>query len=61
MTRRDRTGEPLALDDDDQAVAHSCDRGWIDRDADRPRPCLVCRPWLRAGAVDVVPGPRRPA
>lgn len=24
---------------------HSCDGGWLDRDA--ARPCLDCRPWLR--------------
>ncbi|GAA4286192.1 hypothetical protein GCM10022262_05510 [Georgenia daeguensis] len=24
---------------------HTCDGGWIDRDA--ARPCLTCRPWLR--------------
>lgn len=23
-----------------------CRQGWLDRDADRPRPCPRCRPWL---------------
>jgi hypothetical protein len=25
---------------------HRCRGGWLDRDADQPRPCLVCRPHL---------------
>lgn len=41
--RRDRTGEPIEPDDRD----HECDDGWIERwDAEHPRPCLRCRPWL---------------
>jgi hypothetical protein len=37
--RRDRCREPV--DDEDQDVdaeVHRCDRGWLDRDADHPRP-----------------------
>lgn len=49
---RDRTGE---LIDDDQ-VEHRCDNGWLDRDADQPRPCPVCRPKLRRRTPDPVPG-----
>jgi hypothetical protein len=36
----DRTGEPV----DDEPCG--CDGGWIDRDAEHPVPCLVCRPHL---------------
>jgi hypothetical protein len=49
----DRTGERIEEDDIDadaaaQAVAvhrRYCS-GWIDRDADHPVPCLVCKPHL---------------
>jgi len=51
--RHDRTGEPI--DDEDQAPAehpdatpHTCDNGWIDHDADHPRPYPTCRPHLAA-------------
>jgi hypothetical protein len=44
--RHDRTGEPVDEDTPDPDPPHHCDRGWIDRDADQPRPCLVCKPWL---------------
>jgi hypothetical protein len=45
---RDRYGEPV---DEDQAATveqlpHQCDGGWLDRDADNPRPCLRCKPHL---------------
>ena len=30
----------------DGAAEHRCDGGWIDRDADKPVPCLVCKPHL---------------
>ncbi|OZM84097.1 hypothetical protein [Pseudonocardia sp. MH-G8] len=40
---RDRTGEWV---DDDQDDVHVCERGWLDRDEDQPRPCPTCRPWL---------------
>lgn len=54
---RDRTGEPIS---DAEDTGHRCDRGWLDADADRPRPCVHCRPWLRHGAVNVpVPRPAR--
>lgn len=44
--RHDRTGE--LIDDEDQAAEqlHRCGGGWLDRDAERPRPCLRCRPGL---------------
>lgn len=45
--RRDRAGD--LVDDataDTGAVWMRCTGGWLDRDADRPRPCPVCRPWL---------------
>lgn len=41
----DRYGEPIA----DTVDVHECDGGWIDRDADHPRPCLVCKPNLAPG------------
>lgn len=44
--RHDRTGEVV---DDNQAAdqpSHRCNRGWLDRDADHPKPCLICKPWL---------------
>ncbi|WP_146073756.1 hypothetical protein [Amycolatopsis sp. CA-126428] len=55
--RHDRTGE--LLDDEDQCeeqptTAHHCDRGWLDREADHPIPCRVCRPHLAP------PQPRKP-
>lgn len=47
---RDRFGE---LVNEDQAEAadvvqlpHQCDGGWLDRDADQPRPCPHCKPHL---------------
>lgn len=40
MTRHDRTGDEIEPDE------HDCDHGFIDRDADNPRPCLICKPWL---------------
>lgn len=45
--RHDRTGE-LIEDDDEAETArpHRCRRGWIDRNADHPVPCLVCKPHL---------------
>lgn len=46
----DRTGEEIDLDDrpDELEPAHDrrCRGGWIDRDADTPVPCLVCKPHL---------------
>lgn len=48
----DRYGEPIEEDDDAPVVRpHRCRRGWINRDADRPVPCLVCKPHL-AHTVD---------
>lgn len=45
--RHDRTGEVV---DDDQVdpdrPPHRCNKGSLDRDADYPRPCLTCKPWL---------------
>ena len=41
MLVRDRNGEMIDADE-----LHRCDAGWIDRDSDRPRPCVRCRPWL---------------
>ncbi|MEU4804394.1 hypothetical protein [Actinosynnema sp. NPDC023587] len=37
--RPDRYGEP-------RPVEHVCRNGWIDPDADNPRPCLECKPHL---------------
>lgn len=54
MTRRDRTGEPEPTE-----TEHRCDHGWIDADADQPRPCLHCRPWLRNGAVNITDPARK--
>ncbi|MFD8496291.1 hypothetical protein [Amycolatopsis sp. NPDC059657] len=38
--RKDRTGELVEPDE------HDCDDGWLDRDADPMRPCLICKPHL---------------
>ncbi len=49
--RLDRYGEPI----DPEAVdeqPHRCRRGWIDRDADHPVPCLVCKPHLARTITD---------
>lgn len=43
---RDRYGEPIEDDDLETDRPHRCRRGWIDRDADHPVPCLVCKPHL---------------
>ena len=43
--RRDRTGEPIETDDEDDDQ-HRCQNGWIDRNADRPVPCPECKPWV---------------
>ncbi len=45
--RHDRTGELIEDDDTEPARPHprGC-TGWIDRNADRPVPCLVCKPHL---------------
>lgn len=42
----DRYGEPIEDDDPQIERPHRCQRGWIDRNADNPVPCLVCRPHL---------------
>jgi hypothetical protein len=45
----DRFGEPTeppVEDDDPSTHDPRCRNGWIDRDADHPVPCLVCRPKL---------------
>lgn len=53
--RHDRTGELVDEDQaDEQPATHHCRNGWIDRDGDLPRPCLVCKPHLAA------PVPRQP-
>lgn len=49
MIQHDRTGEPI--EDESESVDapfHDprCRNGWIDRDADQPKPCLLCRPHL---------------
>ncbi|WP_158840947.1 hypothetical protein [Saccharothrix deserti] len=54
--RRDRYGERVDDHDDQpdtnrpqqaaQPPPHHCDTGWIDRNADKPVPCLICRPHL---------------
>jgi hypothetical protein len=41
--RHDRTGDVADTPEHDPR----CKDGWIDRDADRPVPCLDCRPHLR--------------
>jgi len=46
---RDRTGEVLDPDPDDDWTPHEdrCRDGWLREDADgRPSPCLLCRPHL---------------
>lgn len=48
----ERPDEPPEEAPDAEAVpvdAHTCDRGWVDREADHPVPCLVCRPNLAPG------------
>lgn len=27
---------------------HACDNGWVDSNADHPKPCRTCKPWLYA-------------
>lgn len=45
--RRDRTGALVEPDDVQALDDHRCRRGWLTSpDADQPRPCLACRPWL---------------
>jgi hypothetical protein len=56
VTRLDRTGE--AIDEE----PHVCDRGWVDRNAEHPVPCLECKPHLapeqrRRRIHGVDPGP----
>ncbi|MBP2341057.1 hypothetical protein JOF41_007311 [Saccharothrix coeruleofusca] len=29
-----------------EEAEHHCRNGWIDRDADQPVPCLLCKPHL---------------
>lgn len=50
--RHDRYGEPIEDDDTETDQPHRCRRGWIDRNADHPVPCLVCKPHLARGADD---------
>ncbi len=57
----DRYGE-----DEPESEVHRCDRGWIDRNADNPAPCPVCKPWLapevrRADLARPVAVPGEPA
>ncbi len=44
-------GDPVEVSDEwpDVNAPHTCDKGWIDREADQPRPCLICRPHLAPG------------
>jgi hypothetical protein len=46
----DRFGEPIEepAEDGPSEPLHDlrCRNGWIDRDADVPVPCLICRPHL---------------
>jgi hypothetical protein len=42
----DRYGERIDDDVLSDQDSHGCRGGWIDRDGDRPRPCLRCRPHL---------------
>jgi hypothetical protein len=49
-----RYGDPEFVDDqpaDPPVVPHDprCRRGWLDRDGDRPVPCLTCKPHLAPG------------
>lgn len=47
---RDRTGDTVEPDTRTASGDHLCRRGWLTRtDADKPRPCLVCKPWLAHG------------
>ncbi|ACU39383.1 hypothetical protein [Actinosynnema mirum] len=41
---------PDRYGDQDEPEPHACNEGWLDRDADHPRPCLVCKPHLAPGA-----------
>lgn len=44
---RDRTGEVVEPDSRAAIGDHLCRRGWLTRtDADQPKPCLTCKPWL---------------
>ena len=50
MNHLDRYGEPI---EPDQPPLHDprCDgKGWIDADAEEPKPCLDCKPWLSEAA-----------
>lgn len=49
---RDRYGEPIEDDDDTDDRPHRCRRGWINREADNPVPCLVCKPHLAPRATE---------
>ena len=58
MTRHNRYGKPANQQQQHgrgthtrttpaiAAIPHTCDAGWLDRDADHPRPCLICKPHL---------------
>ncbi|ANZ35319.1 hypothetical protein BBK82_03690 [Lentzea guizhouensis] len=37
---------PATTADDGACMDPRCKKGWIDRDADNPRPCLRCKPHL---------------
>ncbi|MGW5743832.1 hypothetical protein [Amycolatopsis sp. NPDC003861] len=54
----DRYGERVEDDDERNDAPHRCDRGFVDRDADHPVPCLVCRPHLAPDQL--APEPRKP-
>ncbi|SMD24195.1 hypothetical protein [Lentzea albidocapillata] len=45
----DNENQAVTADRPQQTVhrlPHACDQGWLDRNADHPRPCLTCRPHL---------------
>lgn len=58
MSRLDRYGDPVEVDQADVDERHEPDcPGWRGEDhAGRPRPCLICRPHLRRRR----PGPDEP-
>lgn len=49
--RHDRYGD-LIDDDTQDDRPHRCSNGWIDRNADHPVPCLVCKPHLDRSTDD---------
>lgn len=53
----DRYGEPIEPDADEPESEHRCRDGWVDYHADRPVPCVRCRPHLRHRPRPPAPDP----